>query len=352
MLEHYEKKEQEQEDPIKVEPTLKDILSKNEDSFLFGEMMKKEGQEHLSSKIAKGELSEFDIQNLDKYRTDFIEISEKVKVIKESISNDTINAYTKNNPELQKVVGLIGIESYTKLIKEKLASVAIQNPDFLDKLSSSVNRKNSLKIEIYDGLDKEITELCKKKNIKPEEYMNALALKDETEREKELRKTVRNGYNWFQKTGDWLSKGEWSKKRVDLLSSKKEDVDFVMGKMKLHQGELGGLLAGMVGNKDVMDTLSKQLIGENTQDNSKQGFKESKGLLPKEIDLQNKWGDHKKQIKGGWDKLTPDQQDLEKEAFLKQQDEMFKKENKQGFWGVIFGAIYDSFIKDNKDKLK
>ena len=149
MLEVYEKEVEKNEGPQSVkpewEPTLKDILAKKEDSDLFGELLMREGDAELTFRLSKGELKEDDIVELDTRRKEFLSTMEDVKTVKESINEDIINAYTKNNPELQKVVALVGPEAYKNIVKEKMAKLAIQDPDTFRGLFEVVQRKNEFK---------------------------------------------------------------------------------------------------------------------------------------------------------------------------------------------------------------
>ena len=194
MLEAYEKEldkkaiPEAEQVPKWQKTTLKEILSKKEDSDLFGEMLAREGELELSKRMANGELNEEDISTLDRYRLGndadpgFLDTMQEVKIARESITNDVINAYTRNNPELQKVVGLVGLDSYTKIVKDKLARLAIRDPEAFASLSSAVKDKNEFKAGIYAELDEEVTKLCADRKIKPESYMKAMAIEDPKER--------------------------------------------------------------------------------------------------------------------------------------------------------------------------
>jgi hypothetical protein len=356
MLEAYQKEVEKNEptkNPKPEEPTLKDILSKKEDSDLFGELLKSEQEVGLTGRLAKGELKDEDIQSLDKYRKEFLGTMERVKTVKESINEDIINLYTKNNPELQKVVSLIGPSAYKDIVKEKIAKLAITDPGAFNSLSEAVERKNEFKDGYFKELDEKVSNLCKEKGISPEKYSKALAITDDGERKKALRGSVREGYNWMQKAGDWISMGSWSKNRIKLMESQKPEIDSALEQMRTHQSSVGEFLAGMTEYDDIRSVLSKELIGDKEEKVPLQGFKESKGGMPTKESLQKSWDEYKQNMQKPWDELTPLRQEKEREAFVEAQKETLIEQNKKksGFWSSIFEIFSVSFFNSNKAEL-
>lgn len=364
MLEAYEKEldkkpiPEEEQVPKWQKTTLKEILSKKEDSDLFGEMLGREGDLELSQRMAKGELTEDDIEELDSHRLDFLNTMQEVKVTKESITNDVVNAYTRNNPELQKVVGLVGLDSYREIVKDKLARLAIRDPETFASLSGAVKDKNEFKAGIYKELDEEVTKMCADRGIKAESYLKAMAIEDPKEREKALKAAVKEGWGGWKKAANFLTAGSWASRRTELMGSKKEELDLATEAMKLHRSNIGEFLAGMTDVPEIRSAVSKELIGEKEEKIPLEGFKESKGQMPTKESLQADWEEYKNNRKKinrvNWEKLTPELQDRERDMFIEAQNKARAEEMKKktGFWGAIFSIFSESFFTSNKSELK
>ena len=354
MLETYQKQQEHNENPEGQkpawEPSLKEVLAKPEDSDLFGELLKYNDETDLVAKLTRGELEESDIEGLDRYRKEFLMRKERANTVKESINEDVINAYAKNNPELQKIVALVGPESYKSIVKEKLAGMAMNDPWTFDFLASAVEDQNRFKEDYFNPLDKELEDLCKKKNISPKKYMEALATEDPEDRKKQLRGAVREGYGWFRKAADWVSAGAWSKNRVALMDSRKEDVEAMLEQMRHHQSNVGELVAGLVGNDEIRTNLAKDLVGDKIEREQKMGFREAKGKIPTTAAFETSWAEYKSTV--DWENITDEDQKEElRKAFMEKQKQAFTENKKGGFWGSVFSIFLGSFVDKNKGNL-
>lgn len=335
--------------------TLKEILSKQEDSDLFGEMLGREGDLDLSKRMATGTLTTEDISYLDAHRKDFLSTMEDVKNVKESITNDVVNAYTKNNPELQKVVGLVGLDAYRDIVKEKMARMAIRDPEAFKSLSDAVKSKNEFKSGIYKELDEEVTKMCADRNIQPTSYLKAMAIEDPKQRDEALKLAVRENWNNWKKAADLFTFGTWGDRRAKLMGSKKEELDLASEVMREHKGKIGEFLAGMTDVPEVRNAVAKELIGEKEEKVPVQGFKESKGQMPTEQSFQDGWKAYKtkNKILKSFETMDPDQQDVHRDAFLEMEKKKMEEMNgkKSGFWNAIFSIFSSAFIDDNRNKL-
>ncbi len=361
MLEAYQKELDKNEVPEeeKVKPehkkTLKEILGNKEESDIFGEMLAQEGDVELSKRLASGQLTEDDIDELDGHRKSFLDTMEDVKMVKESITNDVVNAYTKNNPELQKVVGLVGLDGYRNIVKEKLARLSIKDPQGFGFLLESVKDKNKFESsDNYKGLDEEVSKLCADRKIKPESYLKAMAIEDPKERSKALKGVVKEGWSNWKKAANVFTFGTWSSRRAELMGSKKEELDLATEVMRKHKADVGEFLAAMTDNDEVRGALAKELIGEKEEKIPVQGFKESKGHMPTTEGYQNKWSEYKSNLDGvEWETLSPADQDQHRNNFQQAQQKAFEdaNKNKSGFWGSIFATFFTSFLTNNKNNL-
>lgn len=361
MLEAYEKEldkkgvPEAEQVPKWQKTTLKEILAKKEDSELFGEMLGREGELDLSKRMASGELSEEDINTLDKHRVGFLDTMQEVKLTRESITNDVVDAYTKNNPELQKVVGLIGLDAYRDIVKEKMAKMAIRHPDAFSSLYSAVEGKNEFKNGIYKELDEEVTKLCADRKIKPESYLKAMAIEDPQERAKALKVAVKENWGKWEKAANFLSFGTWASNRAELMGSKKEELDLTTEAMKLHRSNVGEFLAGMTDNDEIRSAVAKEIIGEKEQKVPIEGFNESKGKMPTKESFQEDWEDYKAMFPfsddENWEDLSPSKKEEIRDSFIEAKKEE-QAQKKSGFWGSIFEIFSESFFTSNKTELK
>lgn len=360
MLEDYQKeldkKEIPPEDQVKQEHkrTLKDILGNQAESDLFGEMLGREGDLELSKRMAEGKLTTDDISYLDSHRKGFLDTMEEVKNVKESITKDVVDAYTKNNPELQKVVGLVGLDAYRDIVKEKMATMAIRDPEAFKALSEAVKNKNEFKSGDYKELDEEVTKMCADRNIKPESYLKAMAIEDPKERAKALKSSVTEGWSNWKKVGNFFTAGTWSSRRAEFMGSKKTELDLATEVMRNHKGDIGELLAGMTDVPEVRNAVAKELIGEKEAKIPVQGFKESKGQMPTEEVFQTSWAEYKKKNKlKNFETMDPNDQDFHRDAFQEAEKNKFSETNKKksGFWISVFSAFYDSFQTSNRNNL-
>ncbi|MEI6022517.1 MAG: hypothetical protein WCQ32_01585 [bacterium] len=356
MLERFEKALHSQENPTNekgYEPSLKEVLKKKEDSDLFGELLKREGKINLATRLAKGELTESDIEELDEYRTDFMGSMDRVKTVKESISKELIHAYTRHNSDLQKVISLVGVDEYESIVKDKLARLSITAPDDFEALYRSVESKNDYKDGYYKNLDERVVALCKEKKINPEEYFKAILVEDPDEREEALRTVVRKGYSWFGKATDWLSKGAYSRDDRDTLTDTSRYIFSANDDMRDAQGEVGYFLAALTSNEVIRNAVSKEIIGDPANKEVFEGFSTIKNEQPTKEKVQLDWNSYKAQVKD-WADLTPDDQDMHRESFLDTQKELYEKQQskKTSFWSSIFGSFFDLFATINKDSLK
>lgn len=362
MLERFEEALHKQENPTDekpYEPTLKDILKSKEDSDLFGELLKRENMGDLGNRVAKGELNESDIQELDVQRKDFLGTMEQVKTIKESISDKTIQMYARNSPDLQKAMSLIGKDAYRDIVKEKIERLSITDPDAFNAIHRAVENENNYKEDQHKDLDTRITELCKQKDVDGGKYMEALTIEDETERDAALREVVRGGYGSIRKAFDWMTKGGLSKKSRANLEEQRQYIQNDAQNMRYFQSEVGSFLFALTDNESIREALSKQLIGERSEKQKSEGFSEMKNATrPTPESLQTAWAAFKKEKDGEgdekWDMLTPERQDNARDDFLRQQKEMYEATapKSTSFWSSIFGAMFDLFDSFNKAELK
>ncbi|MCC7436502.1 hypothetical protein IT402_01340 [Candidatus Nomurabacteria bacterium] len=362
MLEAYEKEldknsvSEEEQTPKWQKTTLKEILGKKEDSDLFGEIMAREGDLELSKRMASGELTEDDISELDNHRLDFLNTMQEVKVAKESITNDVVTAYTDHNPELKKIVGLVGIDAYRDMVKEELARLAIRNPDQFDPFYGAVKDKNEFKSGIYKDLDEEITKMCADRGIKPESYLKAMAIEDPEERAKALKSAVKEKWGNWKKAANFLTGGSWASRRAELMGSKKEELDLTTEAMKLHRSNIGEFLASLTSDIEIRSAVAKELIGDKKEKVPVDGFKESKGQMQTEEQQQEDWEDFKLMTPlpegKDWSELNTAEQDLIRDSFIEAKKEEQAQKKGLGFWGAIFSLFSIESLTINKANLK
>jgi hypothetical protein len=101
--------------PEELEDTLtvKEIINNKEQSALLGDMIEHDGDDtdkELMSRLVSGKMEATDIDRLEKFRGKFSEKMRDAETIKEEITPELAQEIAKNNPEIQKIVKLVGPE--------------------------------------------------------------------------------------------------------------------------------------------------------------------------------------------------------------------------------------------------
>ena len=355
MLEQYEKIRDKNATPEETsisQLTLKDILKDKEKSSYFGKMLERDKNIELAERLAGGKLYESDIDLLEAQLSTFTELIERVESVNIFITKDMVESLALDDPDFQKILKLLGSESTVEIYKKQMMDLCISDEEYFDKIEIAVKNFDSYKNGEWKDVDDRIVEICKNENISEEEYLKAIMIENEDEREKAIRNLVRGGYGVFQKVGDWVSQGSLSNKRIDLIDFSKGRIEDTIATLKSYKKSVSGML--MLAAKkspDIKKALSQELIGDIQP---KEDFGEIKNTVPTSESLQRGWEVYKQDKIKNWDTLSSLDQDAKRDEFLMTQKKEYAKktEKKTGFWNNIFKSLFDTLISGIKIQLK
>ncbi len=353
--------EKEQEETL----TIKKILADKESSALFGKMIEESGGpegKDMAVRLVDGKLEEGDVDSLEKYRASFEEKMHVVENLNEELTPELLDELGLQSPEFKKILNTLDSKTTSKMIKDRMAELAVSEPEHFDKISKKIEKLQDFKDGEFKVLDESVKKICEENNIDADDYLKALAINDPKKQEETLRNLVRD--SWGE--GGWGSTvrvldkfsslfGGGSKLIAEQLADQKVNIDAVFAELDKHKKGIGKVLATTVkGSNTMRDALSKALIGEPTKVEHI-GMKDSKELLPKEIDIDTRWEEAKVDLNVGgktWNRLNSVEKDKERKKFgNKIKAEAKKKSKGKGFWASIFEAIFGSFIDDKISKL-
>ena len=366
-IEIYKKEQEkiEKEEKRKTNPeeegeilTVSEIISDNEKSYLFGEMVKQEGgDEEVMARLAKGKLEEKDIEILEKHRKVFEKRIRDAEKIKGGITKEMVSEIALQNPEFQKIINLNGPEKAAKIIEGQMNELAVtDNARFLS-VYEKIEKSKTFKNEETKRLDDSVKELCKKENVNADEFFKALAITDDSKREDAVRKLVENSWSGTKKLTAGillrLNIKDSSYESTNNLLNKKAEIDAFYEELDKNKKSIGSALASTIkSNKGMLEALSKGIIGKPTKPENPIGMREAAGSFPDNESIDEEWEELKKKSK--WDTLD----ETKKESVRKGFGEKLKKEsgekakNKKGFWTSILQSLFNINVDDKISKLK
>lgn len=355
--------------PEELEDTLtvKEIINNKEQSALLGDMIEHDGDDtdkELMSRLVSGKMEATDIDRLEKFRGKFSEKMRDAETIKEEITPELAQEIARQNPEIQKIVKLVGPEGVVKAVQENIMKIAVNDPEKFKKISKSVETMKSFREGDLKKLDDSVKERCKKEGINADKFAKALAIEDDAERKKVMIDLIRSEWG----TGGWASikRGldtvdttmnklfrlfgdntvSFSEMKAGRLSDMKQEIDDAFGKLDEHKKKVGSVLgASIKGNKDLLEALSREIVGIPKKKESV-GMSDVKKVATDAEGIKKNWDIIKKKEKPNWNSMTPADQDIFRNHFMKEQESYTKKKlaEQGGFWAAIFGAIFDSMF--------
>lgn len=286
-----------------------------------------------------------------------------VENLNEELTPELLNELGLQSPEFQKILNTLDSKTTSKMIKDRMAELAVSEPERFDKISDKLEGLQDFKKGEFKELDDSVKKICEENNINADDYLKALAIKDPKEQGEVLRNLVRDSWG----DGGWGSTvrvidkfsslfGGGSKLIAEQLAEQKVNIDAVFAELDKHKKGIGKVLAVTIKGSDTMrDALSKALIGEPTKV-EQIGMKENKDVLPKEAEIEERWEEVKADIKVGgkvWSKLNVAEKDKERKKFGNLMKAEAKKKSKgKGFWAMILEAIFGKFIDEKIAELK
>ncbi|HVY36019.1 MAG TPA: hypothetical protein VG982_01965 [Candidatus Paceibacterota bacterium] len=355
ILEDYKKKIEDAEDATKPapQPTLKEVLANKDKSVLFGDLLKREGDTDLAERVAKGELKEDDIAALEEKRGMFGKAMQEAEVVKSLTTPEAVKDFARNNPEFEKILNLVGPESASKIFQKKIEEISINDPDRFMDLSNRMKAMQSFKNGQFADLNNEVRDLCLKRGIGEKRYAAALAIEDPRERMKAIHKVVTENWSGWKKAADFFTLGSWSRKRARFMEMKKDDIDATLVQLRLHQNNVGAMLAGTVdGNEEMRKMFAAELTAGKIKGEPKLSFKDMKQELESPENYTDLWTKHKKDKLKNWDTLSDDNKQKAVDKFIGEaiQKLLQKYKGKEGSWAQLMKIMMMAMIKGNRNK--
>ena len=364
LIDQVRKSQQEKKDkamPIPGGYTLDDIRQDESKSHLFGELLKKAGKQDLAERLAGKKLDAGDIALLEKQRKIFSERITKAEEVEEWVTEENVKDLARNHPNFASVVNLANLEGTIEVIKSQLKEMSIVDETRFNKILGAIKKSESLKGGEYKKVNDEVEKLCKDNNIKPQEYLDALAIEDPREKEKALRELASKMPGKFKKAINWLSGGTLAKGGVffvnentlkDLQSSEKVLKDS-LAELDTYQKNVGAALFASINTKDSLmnNALADQLGDGQVTEKQRIGSKEAqKGAFSKsdEDDFNHNWESRKEET--DYYNQPSDQQKAIEDLFRDGAKDYYRQKNKgkNGFWHDVFAALTEAFINDKK----
>jgi len=351
-------KEEKKKAGIPEEPedtlTVKEILNNKEDSALFGDMLEHDGgstNKDLMARLVSGKMEAADIEELSKFRGQFSEKMRAAESVRGELTPELAQEIAKNNPDIQKMIGLVGPEGIVKAVQETIKKMAVTDPEQFKKISKSVETMKSFRDGDLKKLDDSVKEKCKKEGINADEFMKALAIEDGGDRMKALNDLVKkqwdkNGWGKLKRAVDWLTTGALSSGKVNRLEDSKIDIDTAFAELAKYKKEIGSVLGASInGNKDLIEALNREMVGEPKKKETV-SMNDAKKDIPTEDSLREGFKKFRKNL-GNWDSLDEKSKDSWRDKFLKEEKDKADKNISArggGFWASIFGAMFNSMF--------
>jgi hypothetical protein len=335
--------------------TVKEIINSKEQSSLLGDMIEHDGDDtdkELMSRLVSGKMEATDIDRLEKFRGKFSEKMRNAETIREEITPELAQEIAKQSPEIQKIVKLVGPEGVVKAVQENIMKIAVTDPEKFKKISKSIENIKSFREGDLKKLDDSVKEKCKKEGINADEYMKALAIPDDGERMKALEGVIKNqwdknGWGGLKRAVNWLSGDSFSGSKANRLESGKGEIDAAFAELAKHKKKVGSVLgASIKGNKDLLEALSREIVGEPKKKEAAPGMNDVKKVATDAEGIKKNWDIIKKKEKPTWNSMTPADQDTFRNHFMKEQESFTKKRlaEQGGFWAMIFGVLFDTMF--------
>jgi hypothetical protein len=258
--------------------TLKEIMKDDKQNALLGEMVEHDGDatdKEMFARLVSDKMETSDIDALSKFRGKFAERMRDAESIQEELTPELAREIAENNPDLKKVMGLVGPEGIVSAVQETIKKMAVSDPETFKKISKQVEAVKRFREGDLKKLDDDIKEKCKKEGINADKFAKALAIEDDAERKKALVDLVKGEWG----TGGWSSfkrglnaidstisklfgADSYLEEKANRLSDTKQQIDDAFDELAKHKKKLGSVLAGSIkGNKDLFEALSREIVG-------------------------------------------------------------------------------------------
>ena len=162
------------------------VLQDKNKSHLFGKLLERDGNQDLAKRITEGKLEESDIAVLEEQRKLFSEKITQSEKIEKMLTKENVIEFARNHPDFEKIVNLVGPEKAVKAIQSQLKDISITDEGRFNIIASAMEARDSYKNGDYKKLNDQVEKMCKDNKIRPQEYLDALAIQDPAEKEEAL----------------------------------------------------------------------------------------------------------------------------------------------------------------------
>lgn len=336
-----------EETVVPEENTLIAILADEERSAHFGELLNHGPDEdiELAERLFTQKLNPGDMILLEKRRGEAVKRFESVENTEKFVTEENILSLGKLNPDFQNIINLVGPDKAIDVIKNELSGIAFTDNARYINIEKAINKLNKFNETKYKDLDDEVAQISKESGIKDSVYIKLLAIENKDEREKSIRKEIRNTYGIISLGMDWMT-GQ-SKITAAELATKRNDILKVRNELERNIKNIGKLLSISVDENELMrKSLAKELTGssENSNEEKAFGFKNSRDSVPTVENTKVEWEKYKKDIK--WDNLTSSQDKDDKKRDFAESIAKKRSKGKGGFWEILFSSMFEDSKKE------
>jgi hypothetical protein len=332
--------------------TLKEIMNDDKHNALLGEMIERDGSaadKEMFARLVSDKMDTADIDALSKFSGKFAERIRDAESVQEELTPELAREIAENNPDLKKVMGLVGPEGIVSAVRGTIKNIAISDPETFKKISKSVETMKSFREGDLRELDDYVQKKCKKEGINVDEYMKILAITDGVERVKALEVVIKNkwdknGWGGLKRAVNFLSGDAFSIGEANRLESVKGEINATFAQLDKYKKKVGSVLgASIKGNKDLFEAMSREIVG-GPKKKELAGMNEVKAEIPTKESLLGDFKKWKEKTKiAGWDNMNEIEREPYRDAFLRERSEAGKKaiQAKGGFWAMVFGGLFD-----------
>lgn len=255
-----EGKEQERPDTEEQKLSLKQILADPELSVLFGKYLEGLQQEKLASRLMGARLKESDIDVLEQIRKKFNEVLKRCRRVEQFLlSNERFFDRLLRSPDLQKIANLVGKEELVNIVLGQLKELAVANPSAFRRIEQLLTSIEDIEKRIEERGER-IQELASKWGIRESELLKVLQIADKQEREREIKRLMREGIGLIRYVIRYLRGGKIS---LESLGHNRVQIEQLLQQLDRMGIRLGTALAiAIKGREEMRKVLAEAIAGE------------------------------------------------------------------------------------------
>jgi hypothetical protein len=336
--------------------TLTEIMDDKEKEPLFGKMLENiSGGKELMMRLENGELTRNDMDDLDAFRSDFLERYAEAEGVNLLLTPEIAKLTIARNPDFAQIANLLGGERTIDFVREHMKELAVTGSLEFGKIMAATQNVKSFENGEMKALDEMAKGLAKENGFDAGAYEATLAMADGEKRSEALTKMIHDSWGkttWGSVKSAFDFGGVFSKETVGQMETQKKVIDAALAELNKRKTVVGEVLGASVkGNKELLAALSREITGKKKE--KAPTIKESREIAPDGKKIVEMWKAKKKKAYRNWDAMPEDEKDEARDGFLsevKYETDQDYPEN-GGFWANIFKALFEALI-DGFDKAK